>query len=453
MCFKYVSHAKIQTTMMSSERIPAIPHGEATDSNLRKIDAYVQDYIGITPTKYASEEQKNCPPLDLAIGIQRLMAQDHKAIYGNFSSGYTCDFGAEYALQVLALYDRDMRLVPAEYGTIPNADVRAYFDAGISRYYQLVRDEIITKSESQSVAVSFLQIADRYLANFKIEPWEAVRFTTRLVRKHLPSLMERARQIHLTRDLDKRLVTRLVFLDFLNSESIHQHFTDLKSEVDAGAKINQAFNYLLKENEPIRVAKEGGILEMFESDFEQLMTAYHLAERPFTKEELLVGQELLDTDPYLRAALIIFHYQLMNFIAMYLAKHPERLAHTTEHLTEIFLTAENAEQYVRLLPNPKLLKVISRNVMPAIARSYLQEQATELDGTHIAQGAQTAKDLLLFQTFIGEFHTSQDGSGNVFLDSFVTQTCPAMQPFSKALIEVLPPIYQNCKQKEITFEG
>ena len=435
---------------MNHERIPANPQGQPNDPNLGRIDEYVKDYIGITPTKYASEVQRNCPPLDLAQGIQRLMAQDHKAIYGDFSSGYKSDFDVEYAARVASTYQKDMVLVLTEYGSIPDGDIDAYFDVGVNRYYQLVRDEIFTNSEVQSVACSFLHIADRYIASFDIDPWEAVRFTTRLLRKHLPSMSERARQILLERDIDKRLVTRQVFLEFLGSDTLNEHFNALKSEI-SGAKINSAFNYLLKENVPVGTNRDD-ILEMFEDDFENLRSAYHLAERPFTKEELLVGQELLDGDSNLRVAIIVFHYQLMNFIASYLTKHPERLAHTTEHLTEIFLTAEDEESHVRLLPNPKLLNVISRNVLPAIARSYLQKQSPELDGEHIAEGAQTAKDLLLFQTFIGEFHTSADRNQNISLNSFFSQTCPAMQPFSKALIEVLPPIYRNCKDKNIVIE-
>jgi hypothetical protein len=436
---------------MNYERIPARPQGEPSDKKLKMIDNYVEEHIGNTPTKYASEEYLNCPPLDLAVGIQRLMTRDHKNLYGDFSSNTA--FDSNYAHRVIDTYQTQMVNVPEDYGAIPNADIHAYFNVGVNRYYKFVRDEILASSEEQNIACSFLHIVERYIKTFNIPSWEAVRYTTRLIRKYLPNFAERSKQIVINRPIDKRLVTRKVFLEFLQSEDLNTHFEALLNEIDGESKFSQAFNYLVKENKSTNDPDNNGILEMYKDDFESLKTAYHLAERPYSKEELLAGQEILDTDQHLKAALVIFHYQLMNFIANYLTQHPERLAHSVEHLTEIFLTVEDGDGEIKLIPNPKLLKVISRNVMPAIARVYLEKSSSELNEEHIVAGANMAKNLLLFQTFIGEFHTSNDQDGNVHLSSFISQTCPAMQPFSKALVEELPNIYQNCKNNKITFEG
>jgi|GEM_PF-4029674 len=432
-------------------RIPANPQGEPNDDKLSRIDDYIRDHIGITPTKYASEEQKACPPIDLAQTAQRLMAQDHQRTYGGFSQGFSSDFDQDFVTRVLGEYRSDMVKVPADYGAVPGADIDDYFNVGINRQYELIRDEVLDSSEEQSVASTFLHVIEKYRSRVGIEPWEAARLAIRLIRKQMPSMIERSRQLSLDKAVDKRLITRQVFLEFLNSQAFELHLQMLAAEIQEGRNLTLAFNYLLKEGEEVTKQKDGG-LEMFDEDFQKLCVVYHLAERPYTKAELLMGQELLDNDPNFKAALIVFHYQLMKFIAGYLAKHPERLAHSFEFMTEIFLTVEGEGGEVTLIPNPKLMKVVSRNVVPAIARAYLADGATDLTEQHIAQGAVTAKDLLLFQTFIGEFHAPEDAEDGVSLHSFFSQTCPAMQPFSKALIEALPPIYRNCKDKNITIK-
>jgi len=379
------------------------------------------------------------------------MAHDHQRTYGGFSQGFSSDFDQDFVTKVLGEYTTDMVKVPADYGAIPGADIDDYFNVGINRQYELIRDEVLDSSEEQSVACTFLHVIEKYRNRVGIEPWEAARLAIRLIRKQLPAMIERSRQLSLDKAVDKRLITRQVFLEFFDSQTFEQHLQLLAAEIQEGRNLTLAFNYLLRAGEEVAKQKDGG-LEMFDEDFKKLCVVYHLAERPYSKAELLMGQELLDNDPNFKAALVVFHYQLIKFISGYLVKHPERFAHSFEFMTEIFLTVESEGGEVTLIPNPKLMKVVSRNVVPAIARAYLADGSTDLTEQHIAQGTVTAKDLLLFQTFIGEFHVPEGSEDSVTLHSFFSQTCPAMQPFSKALIEALPPIYRNCKDKNITIK-
>jgi hypothetical protein len=178
-------------------------------------------------------------------------------------------------------------------------------------------------------------------------------------------------------------------------------------------------------------------------DIEGLIEAYHIQDKPYSKEELALADRLLTENPYLAPALMQFQRLYMSYARQYLIQHPERLQFTMNTMSEIFISVPTQEDPYRLIPNPKLLKSMANNWLGAVARVLIadfrdvapeQIDPLALRGQDIARGVELARELGLFQAEVGDFRT-EDGEARLY--GAMKLTCPAMVPFTHGGKEVL----------------
>ncbi len=438
---------------MKPEIIPAKSRGVTGNHDLRVVDKYVEVHVQCTPTKYATEDRAACPPTTEVRTAQRTMAADHRNTYGDFGNFAGHEFDLEMVQRLTQQYLADMFLVPEIYGAKSAFGIQDYFNVGVERHFSQIVQEIEANCPPESVPISFVFMINSYAATFNLESWKAARFVIRLVKSDLHMLQQRLEIMSNNNPgRDVRELTREIFFEYVHNGTFKKHLGEMTAALSDNSNISTVFSQVTKDGDT-GVNPDLVHLQLFELDFKYLQKTYHLGERPYDKTLLTRAQQLLNEDPYLKTALLVFQMELVQYIAGYLSFHPERLAHTFEFYTELFLTAENEVGELRLIANPKLMRVISRNVVPAITQMMLADGSYELTPKHIEKGVVLAKELLLFQTMIGEFHSVVKGNLEcVALHDFIPQTCPAMFPFSKALMEVLPAIFARCKEQQISVQ-
>lgn len=428
--------------MENKEKLPCPHIGVPYSEDLSRIDSYIANHIGITPTKHSSEIDFDCPPVLEAMKAQRLMANDHSTIYGTAGQEFRTVYIQELVAEVVKKYHEDCARVPEEYGAIYNGEVDKYLKVEADRTYDAIVDRLFTTPKESSPAQEYVHILKAYVNRFGLEPWQAARLTTRFIDANFRLIANQEAQRE-TETYPKRISLGKVLATMTESEILEKHFSIIEEQMSAGKSLEIAFNSSLPST-----TKNSTDINVYvnETEMEDFRLAYHLMERPYTEKEIELANNLLENDTNLRNSLMLFQYELIEHISKYIETNPQRLAHSLEFYTEIFLSVQKADETIEFIPNPKLLKVISKNVLPAVAREMIATGANTLDPEHIRRGASQAKDLMLFQTMIGEFHTDKDGDEKVIFNGFFSQTCPAMKPFSNALIEVLPKIYYNLQQ-------
>jgi len=415
---------------MTKEIIPSPHTGDPYNTDLAELDIYVAKHIGITPTKYSSELYANSPPVDHALKMQKLMTKEHLQLYGDF---FKKTIIPEYSLnqidEIIGQYTIDIEKVPIEYGAVEGAALDSYFKVGVDRSYRKIKTTILEEYGIESPANYYILILEEYAKRFNIPAWQAARFTTRVIDS----------AIQLCSD-SSSVTLKDALQNLLYSDIFISHLNYMQEQTKSGRDIDRVFNASLRSM-PKKSSKVEIILNQKEMD--GLTAARNIMERPYTQLELDTAQRFLDSDHDLKNSIVVFHTELLKYISAYFSSHPERLAHTLEFFTEMFLSAKDESGNISFIPNPKLLSVISKNVLPAVARVFIESGSNELTSEHLTQGAQVAKDLKLFQTMIGEYNRKNVDGEEIEFGGFFNQTCPAMKPFSNALVEVLPRIYYN----------
>ncbi|RAO47047.1 hypothetical protein GAR06_02562 [Micromonospora saelicesensis] len=173
----------------------------------------------------------------------------------------------------------------------------------------------------------------------------------------------------------------------------------------------------------------------------ELARVYMLARLCFSAEEFRIGQ-LLAGDPRVRYAVLATHLYLVSEVSRSASELVEDwgTAKILLPFTEAFVNvADYSSSVIDLTPNPKLITVISNNLLPAVAGELLRRDAAvdELDADILAAGVQAAVQRGVFDVTIGLFNQT-DRRDVVSLSGLSRRVCPAVRPFGAFCQRWLP---------------
>lgn len=410
---------------------------------LDPLENYIDLHIGTTTTRHASEERFECPPLADAVSAERLM---RSTIHEFFDDSATVEYKNIPTLSTIKSEYWDLsKNVTEKHGIKPDFDLEDYFNVDQDRYYDFIKNEVIKNSDPNSVTVSLFAATETYINELDIDSVLASKFTLNLFKRHLPLIQDRAQE--LIEAGNPEVSASSIAVKEFTARDVPTHVKFLEQKVNLNErKLHTIVNKTSTYPEVDTSGSRTGYIALDAKDAKEFKLISRIQERPYTNEELTYANELFK-DPALQKATLIFHMAYVDYAVSYLAQHPERLQYSLEPFTEIFVVDETKGNYI---PNPKLIRVIGNNVLPAVARVMLSEKLEMYDITPsiIQEGVILAKKLHVFQTQIGEFSkraSEQDDQSQIIdLKSVFTRTCPAMNMFTDALATDLPLIYEKC---------
>jgi hypothetical protein len=413
--------------------------------NLDPLDEYIDNHIGTKTTRHASEDRFECPSLIDAVRAERLMRSTINEFFDH-NSIEPVGVGIPTLAKTKQEYWEGAQYVSEKHGARPNFKLDDYFKVDQDRYYSLLRSNVMNNYDPESVTAYMFDGIEAYIHALSIDSVLASRFMLNLFKRRLPLIQQRAYALT-NSGLPEVLAARIAVKEF-STLFVPEHIGLLATKAASGE--HQLHTIVNKTSAYPEVDISGvsiDYLPLSADDAKGFGLVSRIQERPYTQEELAYANELFK-DRALQKSALLFHMAYVDYAATYLAQHPERLQHSLEPFTEIFVGIGD-----RYVPNPKLLRVIGNNALPAIARVMLAEDVDMFDITpsFIQEGVVLAKKLQVFQTQIGEFAKRQPVNqeiesvgATVELKSVFTRTCPAMNMFTDALATNLPAIYEKC---------
>lgn len=413
-------------------------------ARLQKLDAY-QSIIDAEKrtSRRASEVFFDMPPLDVAIEGERLVRDDLNDTYQDFVKPEAAISTFETDVDTIkSVYWEKAQSVPMIAGTYENATLDDYLKVDVERSEVAIRAGIRESYEPKSPPVLLLDAIEHYSASLNIDIMSAARVATMHLGLQLPFMKIRAQQLMQEKSISNVEATTEVFDEFTTT-AVPDHLMRIKESEDSNpfrGMVNKVGNPddqpvvdLLDNSPPLRLSRD---------DATGLTKVYKLERRPYTDHELRVANELA-RNPLIQATLISFQNGIVDFSKSYLDQHPERAGHSLLPFSEFFVPTEYG-----LSPNPKLLKVLCNNFLPALA-GIMQEKGrldvAQVVGNDFAEAAFNARDRRVFFAQIGKFNNFDPTTNSVELDAFVSRTCPGMQTLTKGLSTQIPGIFDKLK--------
>jgi hypothetical protein len=418
--------------------------------NLPFLDGYVQEYRGFDTSRILTEDRFTCPPLETVATAEKAMFATLHTVYDGMPPmvegvSDTTDYDDDSSAALARDYWEDAQHVGAEHGTFPDFELADYFRVSRTRSHAAISASVMERYPADGPIVGLFDAVNAYQDEIGIEGTESARFLTTLFSVSIPRMAAQA-SCYVEAGFSPAAAGDQAILDFIEA-MVPVHIEDLKARVERGeslsAVINKPAQYPGYESESdsqtgLRISAETA---------RGITSVYHLQERPYSDAELEVAGVLMQ-DPAMQKAILLFHNSMVDFAREYLGKHPDRAQHTLAPFNELFVAKPDQTGEMRLLPNPKLIKIIGNNAMPAVARILLEEGIApqQVTGDHVRRGMEMAKKLRVFQAQIGEYNGYDEATDTVSLDSLFNSTCPAMQMFTKALRDDLSAMYETCRQ-------
>lgn len=407
--------------------------------DLTVLDDYIASVIDTATTRHASEDRLDCPPIVEAVSAERIM---RTTLHDMFDTYVSIDTDGTPTLgEVKSYYWDGAQHVTSAHGAKPGFSLDDYFHVDQDRYYDAVKTSVVEQYEPDSIPVVLFEAVDEYQRNLGLDSVNAARIMLTLFKRSMPLISDRA-QSFAAKGLRPEEASREAVRDFADN-TVPMHIAFLYGKgIDQVSKlpsmVNKSSTYpdidtRGKRHEPLLISTD---------DATGFSKVSRIQERPYTPQELAMADKMYD-DPTMQKAVLLFHLSYVDYAAKYLERNPDRLQHSLEPFTEIFVATE-AGVYV---PNPKLIRVIGNNTLPAVARVLINEgvSADDLTSSFLQDGALLAKKLHVFQTQIGQFNQSKRPDSLIDMHSIFTRTCPAMKMFTDAMAQQLPVIYESCR--------
>lgn len=407
--------------------------------DLTVLDGYIASAIGTATTRHASEDRLDCPPLFEAVSAERIM---RTTLHDMFDTYVSIEIdGTPTFDEVKTYYWEGAQRVTSAHGAKPDFSLDDYFHVDQDRHYDAVKASVVEGHAPGSIPVVLFEAVDEYQRLLGLDSVNAARIMLTLFKKSMPLISDRA-QSFIAKGLRPEEASREAVRDFANN-TVPMHIAFLHDK--GGDQINKLPPMANKSSTYPDIdtrSKGGEPLLLSADDAAGFSKVSRIQERPYIPHELAMADKMYD-DPTLQKAVLMFHLFYVDYAAKYLERNPDRLQHSLEPFTEIFVATE-AGVYV---PNPKLIRVIGNNTLPAVARVLINEGvgANDLTSSFLQDGALLAKKLHVFQTQIGQFNQSKRPDGLIDMQSIFTRTCPAMKMFTNAMTQQLPVIYENCR--------
>lgn len=203
-------------------------------------------------------------------------------------------------------------------------------------------------------------------------------------------------------------------------------------------------------SDPLEDMKLLDDIAISESDAAFLWALHDIENKPYSKTELEGAHGILML-PEMQETLIRLHEGIIDESASYLRKHPERLTGNMASFSEIFIVDYKNEDDFELLPNPKFIQLLGKNIMPAIAKSMLERgidfdslEPDDITPEDISSGITLAtKEYNLLSTYLPSFK-KQDSI--MRLKSIDMAVCPAHNYLPNFLTRNLETVFESSKQ-------
>lgn len=334
--------------------------------------------------------------------------------------------------------------VGVEHGAINEFELQDYFTTSESRSYFALRQDLLERNPEGGLGRELLETIDIYHKTLDINPAHAATITSELISKGRSEISALALQ---HTDVAPEEATRLAFKDFM-TQTVPPHITRILQECGQGENVVKA---LTKQSfYPPFEEGEAAPLPISEEDKNAMVEVFDLQNRPYSRAELRMANDIAKL-PAMQMAMLGVHERLIGMSEAYFKNHPERMTGDLSSWSEIFVPERHADGTVELLPNPKLMRAITNNVLPAVAGRLLERgvDIDEMTTEDISQGAVIAsRTYKLLQSKIGLFRQNP-GQKTIELGDITTVVCPANQAFPTFLQQYLGPDYSQLKELEI----
>lgn len=414
----------------------------AEAESLKKLDQYLAVVDErVRTSRRASEIFFDMPPLDVAIEGERLIKNDLNDTYKDFVTPRD---------DRIITVDQPFSAITDEYwdkaqyvgevsGTYAGAGLDDYFHVDTERSEKAIRDTINADYALSSPPRLLLRGIERYSRELDIDIMTAARVATKHLLLQLPSMKSRAQELIVQEGIGEVEATTRVFEEFVDM-SISEHIQTVRDSPDKS--VFHGFINKITPPDQLALIDDAPPLRLNRLDATGLTKVYKLERRPYSDDELQLADELAQS-PLIQATLLTFQMAIVDYTTDYLNAHPERAAHSMLPFSEFFVPIQKG-----LAPNPKLLKVLCNNYLPALAGHMVAHsiQLDELVADDFSVAALDARKRRVFFAQIGKFNNLDEATDTVELDAFVSRVCPAMQTLTNGLSTWMPKIYDTLRQ-------
>lgn len=349
----------------------------------------------------------------------------------------------------------EIALQTAPEGTVVDKSepLDSFLTVNIQNHAAAIKERMKANYDPLSVPRTFLNLMSHYEHSLGVSGQESSIMTLRLLTEYLPLINSVAQgRPQGTSEIDA------VRNAFRSIEGLMpSHIAEVQA-IQKTMKINanKAQALALRSIPSTKAENDQSSIVLSKSDQQGLVDAIHIQDRPYSPIELKLAARLLTENQYVAGAFIAFQQLLIQHAWEYLQAHPDRLVQNLEPYNPIFVPVKDADGSITsFAPNPKLLKTMSNNWLPAIAREVITGNPNtpidkfnphDITAGHISNGVEATKDLYIFTSLLGEFIATEDPQKIALRGSF-SQVCPAKNVFIENGKQVLPDVYIYLKRR------
>lgn len=415
---------------MTEEQLPDyIP-----TTDLDAVDNYEEDLLskGFRVAKSASEHGE-APDPDQARRMRPIIGRKVSEVLNA-----TVDVESSLSLDELkkSYWERSWR-VDVEYGAVETDSLDYYFTLDTSRNFEDMRSKFIELGTPSEIQKSLLDLIGKESSENNKSPSIIV---SSILRK-LSRSIRQAKENKIINGQDDPESQMYKLHDIME--------WDFRTLL---ALDEQGMNMPIQEtSDPLEDIKLLEDIAISEGDAAFIWELHDIENKPYNKAELEGAQRMLLL-PSMQATLIRLHEGIIDESKSYLTKHPERLTGNMASFSEIFIVDHKDEGDFELLPNPKFIQLLAKNIFPAIAKSMLEHntdfnnlEPNDITPEDITRGIAIAtKEYNLLSTYLPSFKKHDT---IMHLKSIDMAVCPAHNYLPNFLTRNLETIFESSKQQ------
>lgn len=426
-----------------------------------KLGNYIREVVGDGSTRDAIERRGIQVIKNESLEANRLMKERLGVLRGisetsidNLLTNFSQSGG-----EIKNNYQKLLDTVPKEVSHIPdNPQLASFLAVDVKKTAPTIKSEILATYEKESIPHTFITIMNSYEESLGIPSQAAARLTLRYLDASRIELSKTVADLKQNEQLSDEEATRKAI--YLLGESRAKHIDEIRRMMQERnldplkAHAQVLLGHVKGTNTPETIPS----LSISASDKAGLIEAYHIQDRPYTEDELRLTQRILTEDPEVRTTLVAFHKTFLDYFSDYFKQHPDRMQQNLEPFNPIFVPVRDADGTITsLAPNPKLIKTMIQNWLPAVARELQKDQGgiaidtidvSALTAEHLERGIAAAEDYSIFSSTLAVFKKI-DGTDSMSWESVFPAMCPAKKSITEGGKTILPIIYRFRK----TFES
>ncbi len=321
-----------------------------------------------------------------------------------------------------------------------------YLNVSESRSYENIHADLKKELPPESIAAFVLHAIDSYHTELGINPATAAHIVAELMSRGIREMTDAA-TAKVQSGFDRFDASSDVMKTFL-VEKVRDHIDMLRVRFGYNpghivAVMNKRSFY--PEFATGETADDSLIVS--EQEGQDITKVLMIQNRPYTREQLRMAHDLANDDS-MQLTLLNLHELLVAQCEKYLGQHPERAApHMLTSWSEVFVSEiDPVTKQTTYLPNPKLLRAISNNILPAIASRLIERGACAKDllsPEDINTAIKIAsRDFKLFQSSVAFLRHNKATEG-FELEAIPMLTCPANKHLPDFLTNNFANLYEQ----------